>query len=72
VSVIIILISISIIIAIGFLTAFMWSMKSGQYDDTYSPSVRMLFDNKPKKEAEGKQVISHLNLERNDSRKRKK
>lgn len=54
-SVIVILISISIIIAIGFLAAFLWSMKSGQYDDTYSPSVRMLFDNKPKKES-GKKI----------------
>ena len=42
------LISISLIIAIGFLISFIWSMKSGQYDDTYSPSVRILFDEKPK------------------------
>lgn len=42
------LISISLIIAVGFLVSFIWSMKSGQYDDTYSPSVRMLFDEKPK------------------------
>ena len=42
------LISVSLIIAIGFLISFIWSMKSGQYDDTYSPSVRMLFDEKPK------------------------
>lgn len=31
-------------IAIGFLIAFIWSVKSGQYDDDYTPSVRMLFD----------------------------
>lgn len=42
------LIFISLIIAVGFLIGFLWSMKSGQYDDTYSPSVRMLFDDKPK------------------------
>ena len=42
------LIFISLIIAVGFLIVFLWNLKSGQYDDTYSPSVRMLFDDKPK------------------------
>jgi len=28
----------------GFLVAFIWSVRSGQVDDTYSPAVRMLFD----------------------------
>ncbi len=28
----------------GFLVAFLWSVRSGQYSDTYTPSVRMLFD----------------------------
>ena len=38
--------------AIGFLIAFLWSVKSGQYSDTFTPSVRMLFDNeKSKKES---------------------
>jgi cbb3-type cytochrome oxidase maturation protein len=49
-SVVIILISASLIIAIGFLMAFIWSVKSGQYDDDYTPSVRMLFDDTPKSE----------------------
>jgi cbb3-type cytochrome oxidase maturation protein len=48
-AIIIILISISLSIAIGFLVSFIWNLKSGQYDDTYSPSVRMLFEDKPKK-----------------------
>ncbi len=43
-SVIFVLISASLIIATGFLIAFIWSVKSGQYDDDYTPSVRMLFD----------------------------
>jgi cbb3-type cytochrome oxidase maturation protein len=68
-SVIVILISISIIIAIGFLAAFLWSMKIGQYDDTYSPSVRMLFDNKPKKKEE--KNMNHLNFGNHDSREHK-
>ncbi len=43
-SVIIVLVIIGALIAGGFLVAFIWSVKSGQYDDTYSPAVRMLFD----------------------------
>ncbi len=46
--IIILLIFISLLIAIAFLAAFIWNMKSGQYDDTYGPSVRMLFDDKKK------------------------
>ena len=46
-----VLICVSIVVAIGFLTAFIWSVRSGQYDDDYTPSVRMLFENKtPSKE----------------------
>lgn len=40
-----VLISVSIVVALGFLVAFIWSVRSGQYDDDYTPSVRMLFDN---------------------------
>jgi cbb3-type cytochrome oxidase maturation protein len=43
-SVLFILIGASIVTASGFLIAFIWSVKSGQYDDDYTPSVRMLFD----------------------------
>lgn len=43
-SVIYLLISISIIVAVFFLYAFLRAVKTGQYDDDYTPSVRMLFD----------------------------
>ncbi|MFV8325416.1 cbb3-type cytochrome oxidase assembly protein CcoS [Flavobacterium sp. ZS1P14] len=43
-SVIYLLISISIVVAIGFFIAFIRAVKTGQYDDDYTPSVRMLFD----------------------------
>jgi cbb3-type cytochrome oxidase maturation protein len=46
-AVILILVTLSMIVAGSFLGAFLWAVKSGQYDDTYSPSVRMLFDEKP-------------------------
>jgi cbb3-type cytochrome oxidase maturation protein len=44
-SVFIIVISASFFLAIGFLIAFFWVVRSGQYDDDYTPSVRILFDN---------------------------
>ena len=47
-SVIYLLISISLLVAIGFLVAFLWAVKSGQYEDKYTPSVRMLIDDKDK------------------------
>jgi cbb3-type cytochrome oxidase maturation protein len=34
--------------AILFLAAFIWSVKAGQYDDDYTPSVRILFDSTEK------------------------
>jgi cbb3-type cytochrome oxidase maturation protein len=43
-SVLVILIAASILIAGGFLTAFLWSVRNGQFDDDYTPSVRMLFE----------------------------
>lgn len=43
-SVIFILIGISLVVAIGFLLAFFWSVRSGQYEDDYTPSIRILFD----------------------------
>lgn len=48
-SVIYLLITISIFVAIGFFIAFIVAVKSGQYDDDYTPSVRMLFDDEIKK-----------------------
>ena len=42
--VIILLISVSLFVAIGFLIAFLWAVKNGQYEDKYTPSVRILFD----------------------------
>jgi len=48
-SVIVVLIGFSIIVAAGFLVAFLWAVKSGQYDDDISPSIRILFDNEENK-----------------------
>ncbi len=35
---------ISLLLALVFLGAFVWAAKSGQFEDDYTPSVRMLFD----------------------------
>jgi len=45
--VILLLIPLSIIIAIGFLAAFIWAVRSGQYEDTCTPSMRLLLEEKP-------------------------
>ena len=43
-AVIVILILVSVLVAGGFLLAFLWSVKTGQMDDDYTPSVRILFE----------------------------
>ena len=53
-SVIYLLIGISIFVALGFFIAFLFAVKTGQYDDDYTPSVRMLFDDELKKSSKNK------------------
>jgi cbb3-type cytochrome oxidase maturation protein len=43
-SVIIILLGVSLLVALGFLAAFIWSVKNGQFEDDFSPAHRILFD----------------------------
>ena len=43
-NVIFILIAVSLLVAIGFLISFIWSIRAGQFEDEYTPSVRILFD----------------------------
>lgn len=43
-SVIIILLGLSLCVSIGFLMAFIWSVKSGQLEDDYSPAHKIFFD----------------------------
>ncbi|MDP4662590.1 MAG: cbb3-type cytochrome oxidase assembly protein CcoS [Salibacteraceae bacterium] len=51
-SVMIIHIVVSLIIALGFLGAFIWAIKTNQYDDDYSPAVRILFDDEKKEKSQ--------------------
>ncbi len=49
-SVIYILLTVSVIIGVAFFIVFLMAVKSGQYDDSYTPSVRMLFEDELVKE----------------------
>jgi len=62
------LIGFSLLVAVGFLIAFLWSVRSGQYSDTYTPSVRMLFeDEKSKKENDSVKEIKIETAKKNDN-----
>jgi cbb3-type cytochrome oxidase maturation protein len=43
-SVIVLLIAAGGAVAVGFLGAFFWAVRSGQFDDTHTPAIRVLFD----------------------------
>lgn len=47
-NIIFMLIGFSVLIALVFLGAFFWASKTKQYEDTYTPSVRILFDDELK------------------------
>lgn len=60
-SVIYVLLAISISVALVFFAAFVFSVKRGQYDDSYTPSVRMLFEDEllpdsDKEQSENKEI----------------
>jgi cbb3-type cytochrome oxidase maturation protein len=43
-----ILIIISLVLAVGFLIAFLRATKKGQFDDDQTPSIRILFEDEQK------------------------
>ena len=58
-NIIFMLIAASLVIAILFFVLFVKSVKSGQYDDVYTPSVRMLFDDELVKKKKSKSKKNH-------------
>lgn len=61
-NILVVLIIVSLIIASGFLIAFIWAVRSGQFDDAATPSYRMLWDNnikEDKKSKSNKQSTNH-------------
>ena len=59
-SVIYMLLAISILVALIFFVAFVISVRKGQYDDSYTPSVRMLFDDELREKDPEKSTINQL------------
>ena len=53
-SVVIILILASLAVGVGFVVAFVWSVRDGQYVDTVTPAMRMLAEDPPGKISETK------------------
>jgi cbb3-type cytochrome oxidase maturation protein len=69
-SILFILIIISLTLASGFLIAFFWAVRSGQFEDDFTPSVRILFDDEMsadgdeailKKEPEAEEKVTTTN-----------
>ena len=70
------LIGCSVLVAAVFLGGFLWSVKSGQYEDVYTPAIRILFDEtaserKSKKDANEKNnkdtdTVIHTIFPKND------
>jgi cbb3-type cytochrome oxidase maturation protein len=57
-SVIYVMLAASVIIAVIFFIAFIFAVKSGQFDDSYTPSVRMLFEDELVKEKSNKSILT--------------
>ena len=57
-SVIYVLLAISILVAVTFFIAFIIAVKKGQYDDSYTPSVRMLFEDELVKDNSNKSILT--------------
>ncbi len=66
-SVIYVLLAISISVAVVFFAAFVLSVRKGQYDDTYTPSVRMLFEDEVVGETNGPDQIKRKNQTENST-----
>ena len=54
-------IGVSVVVALFFFVIFIKSVKAGQYEDTYTPSVRMLFDDELIKEEKTKKATNKSN-----------
>jgi len=45
---------VSLIVAIFFLISFLWATKNGQFEDDYSPSIRILFEDEKSSQSKNK------------------
>ena len=65
-SIILVLIPLSIVFAVAFLAAFIWAVRSGQYEDTCTPSMRLLLDDPAAKPAETGKIFPTIKKTNND------
>ena len=57
-TIIFLLIGISLLVALVFLGAFLWAVRSGQYEDEYTPSIRILLDDPAAPNADNQPIIN--------------
>lgn len=55
------LIGVSLFAALIFLGAFIWAVKTGQFDDNKTPSIRILFDDDPENTGETDNSKNQMN-----------
>jgi cbb3-type cytochrome oxidase maturation protein len=58
-SVLLVLIAASLFVATGFLLAFIWAVRSGQYEDRETPAFRILWDDKPANNDKSNNTSNH-------------
>lgn len=62
-NILIVLILISLLVASGFVIAFIWAVKNGQFDDATTPSIRILWEeDKPSQKDKKQSKINHPKL----------
>ncbi len=71
-SVVFVLIGASLLVASGFLAAYLWAVKSGQYDDKHTPAIRILFENNKKEHSIESRTMSDEKSDKIDESKMKK
>ena len=64
-----VLIGISIVLASGFLLAFIWAVRTGQFEDTTTPSLRILFPDSTSNNIQNNIKITKNLENKNESRK---
>jgi cbb3-type cytochrome oxidase maturation protein len=61
-SVIVLLIAAGGVVAAGFLAAFVWAVRSGQFDDVCTPAIRVLLDDKDTVRKADKRAVNEVRL----------
>jgi len=56
------LIGVSLLAALIFLGAFIWAVRNGQFDDSKTPSIRILFD-------DDDEILSETDVKKNNTNK---